>query len=246
MENKNTEWFASWFDSPFYPMLYKHRDEAEAQEALSNLHRYLNLRADATVLDLCCGQGRHSRTLHKLGYQVVGIDLSASAISHAQLHAQAGQRFEVQDMRNFELTERFDAVFNLFTSFGYFDSDAENIRVLNRIAQHLKPNGILILDYLNAVSLLNQQIQLTEQWIEGVLFRTEKKIEGKSVIKLIEVIDQETTHSFSERVQLITLDDFMQMLESCGFATEKVFGNYQLEDYRPQESPRCLIIASKS
>jgi SAM-dependent methyltransferase len=246
MEKKDTEWFASWFDSPYYPMLYKHRDEAEAREALTNLHRYLALPENALVLDLCCGQGRHSRTLQALGCKVIGIDLSESAIEHARSLMQEGQRFEVQDMRTFALPERFDAVFNLFTSFGYFDSDTENYRVLERIAAHLQPNGILVLDYLNAIPLLNQQIQSAEQTIEGVLFRTAKRIVGNSVVKQIEVIDQETMHSFTEQVQLITLDVFSQMLQSCGFAIEKVFGNYQLEEYQPQESPRCLIIARKS
>lgn len=246
MENKNTEWFASWFDSPYYPMLYKHRDEDEAREALTNLHHYLALRNEMLVLDLCCGQGRHSRTLHKLGCHVVGIDLSNSAIACAHSMAESGQRFEVQDMRTFSLPERFDAVFNLFTSFGYFDSDTENRRVLGRIAEHLHPNGILVLDYLNAIPLLDQHIQQKEQTIDGVFFRTAKRIEGNSVVKQIDVIDNGVTYSYSERVQLITLDHFTQMLQSCGFSVEKVFGNYQLDDYNPQESPRCLIIARKS
>jgi SAM-dependent methyltransferase len=246
MENKHTEWFASWFDSPYYPMLYRHRDEAEAREALTNLHRFLALPQNAVVLDLCCGQGRHSRTLHALGCVVVGIDLSASAINHARSLAQPGQHFDVQDMRTFSLPERFDAVFNLFTSFGYFDSDSENCRVLNRIAEHLEPNGILVLDYLNAVPLLNQQVEKAEQTIDGVLFRTAKQMEGNSVVKKIEVTDRDKTYSFTEQVQLITLEGFTAMLQSCGFVLEKVFGNYQLEEYQPQESPRCLIIARKS
>jgi SAM-dependent methyltransferase len=246
MENKDKEWFASWFDSPYYPMLYRHRDEAEAQEALTNLHRFLKLPEGSLVLDLCCGQGRHSRTLHQLGCQVVGIDLSGSAIEYAHSLAQPGQRFEVQDMRLFSVDERFDAVFNLFTSFGYFDSNAENLRVLSRIAHHLLTNGILVIDYLNAIPLLNQQIQQVEQSIDGVLFRTAKSIEGNSVVKHIEVIDKGTTHNFVERVQLITLADFSSKLQSSGFTIDHVFGNYQLDEYRPEQSPRCLIIARKS
>lgn len=246
MEKKNSEWFASWFDSPYYPMLYRHRDEAEAHLALTHLHTYLGLAQDARVLDLCCGQGRHSRTLHQLGCNVVGIDLSPTAIAHAQSLSKEGQRFEVHDMRSFELDERFDVVFNLFTSFGYFTSDEENMLVLRQIAKHLQPRGLLVLDYLNAVPLQDHQIQRTEQIIDGVLFRTEKRIDGNAVVKHIEVIDGDTLHTFSERVQLITLDGFTSMLARCGFALEKVFGNYNLDQYLPQESPRCLIIARKS
>ena len=246
MEKRDIEWFASWFDSPYYPMLYRHRDEAEAQVALTNLHRFLHLPQNTRVLDLCCGQGRHSRTLHKLGCSVVGIDLSPTAISHAQSQAEPGQRFEVQDMRYFSLAERFDVVFNLFTSFGYFDSDTENMRILERIAHHLEPNGVLVLDYLNAAPLLNQHILSTEQVIDDVLFRTSKSIEGNSIVKHIQVNDTGVTHNFTERVQLIMLEDFTRMLHSSGFTIEHVFGNYLLEDYRPQKSPRCLIIARKT
>ena len=230
MEKRDIEWFASWFDSPYYPMLYRHRDEAEAQVALTNLHRFLHLPQNTRVLDLCCGQGRHSRTLHKLGCSVVGIDLSPTAISHAQSQAEPGQRFEVQDMRYFSLEERFDIVFNLFTSFGYFDSDTENMRVLERIAHHLEPNGVLVLDYLNAAPLLNQHILSTEQVIDDVLFRTSKSIEGNSIVKHIQVNDTGVTHHFTERVQLIMLEDFTRMLHSSGFTIEHVFGNYLLED----------------
>jgi SAM-dependent methyltransferase len=246
MEKKETEWFASWFDSPYYPMLYRHRDEAEAQVALTNLHQFLHLPKQSLVLDLCCGQGRHSRTLHKLGCSVVGIDLSPTAIAHAQSLAGEGQRFDVQDMRYFSLSERFDVVFNLFTSFGYFDNDRENLSVLERIAQHLRPNGMLVLDYLNAVPLLKQETQKAEQEVDGVLFRTSKSIEGKSVVKQIEVNDAGVIHHFKERVQLIMHEDFQRMLQSSGFKIEKIFGNYSLNDYRPEDSPRCLIIARKS
>lgn len=246
MGNKDKEWFASWFDSPYYPILYRHRDEAEALEALTNLHRFLSLPQGAQVLDLCCGQGRHSRTLNSLGYSVVGIDLSPSAIAHAVSLARPGQRFEVQDMRSVALPERFDAVFNLFTSFGYFETDEENLLVLHKIASHLRPGGILVLDYLNAIPLLHHETVREEKTIDGIVFRTAKSVEGQSVVKHIEISDHEQSHSFAEKVQLITLDDFSILLGKSGFTIHHVFGNYRLEEYRPEESPRCLIIASKS
>ena len=246
MKSSETEWFASWFDSPYYPMLYRHRNESEAAELLTNLHQLLSLPKQACVLDLCCGQGRHSRTLHSLGYSVVGIDLSPAAIEHARNLASEGQRFEVQDMRLFSLPEKFDAVFNLFTSFGYFNSNEENIRVLNRIAGHLKPNGTLVIDYLNAQPLLSHEDQEASLTVDHVLFKTFKCIEGNSIVKQITVTDGEHVQRFSERVQLLTLDQFSAMLQAAGFEITHVFGDYRLTPYQPEQSPRCLIIASKS
>ena len=246
MNSSETEWFASWFDSPYYPMLYRHRDESEATELLTNLHQLLALPAQACVLDLCCGQGRHSRTLHSLGYSVVGIDLSPAAIEHAGKQATEGQRFEVQDMRLFSLPERFDAVFNLFTSFGYFDSNEENMRVLNRIAGHLKPNGTLVIDYLNAQPLLSHEDQEASLQVEHVSFKTFKYVKGNSIVKQITVSDRDQVHLFSERVQLLTIDQFTAMLQTAGFEITHVYGDYHLTPYQPEQSPRCLIIARKS
>jgi SAM-dependent methyltransferase len=240
------EWFATWFDSPYYPMLYRHRNEEEALQALQNLHQLLKLPTQSWVLDLGCGQGRHSRTLHGLGYSVVGIDLSPASIAYAREHASEGQIFEVHDMRTFTINRQFSAVFNLFTSFGYFDSNAENKKVLERINAHLLPGGLLVLDYLNAFPLLHQNEQRQMIVVDGVEFNTMKTREGNSIIKHIEVLDHGVLHHFKESVQLLTRDDLVDLISSCGFEIENILGNYDLAPFDPDKSPRCLIIARKS
>jgi SAM-dependent methyltransferase len=242
----NDEWFATWFDSPYYPMLYRHRNEDEALLALTNLHHFLKLSEGATVLDLGCGQGRHSRTLHNLGYSVVGIDLSPASIAFARELATPGQRFEVQDMRSFEDPVRFNAVFNLFTSFGYFNSNAENRNVLLRIAAHLKDNGFLVLDYLNAHPLLDHQEQKQTIQVDNVQFRTTKTRQENAIVKQIEVHDNGEVYHFRESVQLLTHDDLALLLSQTGFKVVDIFGNYDLHPYQPELSDRCLIIARKS
>jgi SAM-dependent methyltransferase len=246
MINKKNEWFATWFDSPYYPILYRHRDAEEAQLALSNMLDYLKLPPSACVLDLGCGQGRHSRFLHSRGFQVVGIDLSPASIAVATTMAEGNQRFVVQDMRSFAVEERFDAVFNLFTSFGYFDDQLDNQRVLDRISAHMKKDGLLVLDYLNAIPLLKQDEVSTRVELDQLIFETRKFRQNNSIVKSIEVTDSGLTHHFQERVQLITADDFRQMLQSSGFEVMCIFGNYRLEVFNPEYSDRCLIIARKS
>ncbi len=246
MNSTEKEWFASWFDSPYYPMLYRHRNEQEAKEALTNLHHQLGLPFGAMVLDLGCGQGRHSRTLSELGYNVVGIDLSHSSITCARALAKDGQRFEVQDMRSFAVPERFDAVFNLFTSFGYFKTDDDNLKVLKQIGVHLNKGGLLVIDYLNAFPLLDHQEQSQTIHVDHVTFRTKKIRNGNHIVKHIEVLDGEAVLHYRESVQLITLSDFQYMLQTSGFQLESVFGSYKLDEYSPAVSDRCLIIARKS
>ncbi|MBC7524978.1 MAG: methyltransferase domain-containing protein, partial [Flavobacterium sp.] len=120
-QNANSKtWYASWFDSPYYHILYKDRNYREAQIFMDNLTRYLNLPEKAKVLDLACGKGRHSIYLNQLGFEVTGVDLSENSILEAKKNENESLHFNVHDMRN-PFHQKFDAIFNLFTSFGYFE-----------------------------------------------------------------------------------------------------------------------------
>jgi SAM-dependent methyltransferase len=125
-------WFKEWFNTPYYHILYKDRDFVEAENFIRNLTQDLQLSKDAKIIDLACGKGRHSVFLQQLGYEVLGVDLSEESIEHNKQFETSSTEtlkltFEVHDMRN-ELypnvsSEKVNAVFNLFTSFGYFDDD---------------------------------------------------------------------------------------------------------------------------
>ncbi|MFN5878833.1 MAG: SAM-dependent methyltransferase, partial [Flavobacteriales bacterium] len=67
------EWFADWFDTPYYHILYKNRNDEEAAHFIENLIEFIQLDLGSRVLDLACGKGRHSVTLNKLGYNVLGV-----------------------------------------------------------------------------------------------------------------------------------------------------------------------------
>src|SRR5690625_4931749 len=133
-------WFEEWFDSPLYEKLYANRDDEEAARLISLMERTISLSKCSKILDLECGQGRHAINQSGKGYRVTGIDLSEQAIATARDKARALNiediRFEVRDMRN-PLPETFDAVVNLFTTFGYFKSAAENASVFYSVKQML-------------------------------------------------------------------------------------------------------------
>ena len=84
MQKEDTTWFASWFDSPYYHVLYKDRDDSEAADFMNRLTQYLHLHPTSKILDLACGKGRHSRYLSSLGYDVTGVDLSSQSITFAK------------------------------------------------------------------------------------------------------------------------------------------------------------------
>src|SRR5690606_3293150 len=148
MQKETNNWFASWFDTPYYHILYKDRDYEEAQLFMDNITGYLNLPEDAKILDLACGRGRHSIYLNKLGYDVTGADLSENSIKEASKHTNDKLHFVVHDMRD-TCNEKYDAIFNLFTSFGYFESDDDNLTTLKAIHNSLTEYGFAVIDFMN-------------------------------------------------------------------------------------------------
>ena len=125
----NKDWFIDWFNTTYYHTLYQHRDESEACRFIDNLCAHLKIESGAKILDLACGKGRHAIHLAKKGYQTTGVDLAKQSIDKAKENTIANVSFDVHDMRNTYIKNGFDYVFNLFTSFGYFETKNENIEV---------------------------------------------------------------------------------------------------------------------
>ena len=148
-KTEEKDWFSEWFNTPYYHILYKDRNDNEAQFFMDNLTHYLNLPQDAQILDLACGKGRHSIYLNSLGFEVTGVDISANSIKIANESANDKLHFHVHDMRE-NLPNKYDAIFNLFTSFGYFDNEEDNIKTLKAIKNSLTEYGFGVIDFLNA------------------------------------------------------------------------------------------------
>ncbi|HEY7567275.1 MAG TPA: class I SAM-dependent methyltransferase [Gemmatimonadaceae bacterium] len=127
----------------------------QTEREVAFISRQMPLESHGKVLDVCCGPGRHANRLARAGYRVVGIDNNAAAIERARAAAPEAATYRVGDMRNLEvLGERFDAVTNLWASFGYFD-DATNEAVLRQIAGVLRPGGRALIDLYNREHMLS-------------------------------------------------------------------------------------------
>lgn len=237
------EWFKDWFDTKYYHILYKNRDDSEAEQFVSNLISQLDLAPKSKVLDLACGKGRHSIYLNQRGFDVVGIDLSQNSIDQANQQANEHLRFYQQDMREAMPEQSFDAVFNLFTSFGYFDSFSENAKVLESVKGCLKSTGILVIDFMN-VEFVQEHFQKSfEKEVQGIKFQIHKKVEDGIIVKDIQFEDEGREYQYTERVQVLKLDDFDQLLSDSGFEIKSLYGDYNLATFDPANSERLIIMA---
>ena len=246
LETKNqqlqkSQWFASWFDTSYYHILYKDRDYAEAQHFMDNLTEYLNLPENAKILDLACGKGRHSIYLNSLGYDVVGADLSENSIKEASKFTNETLHFEVHDMRE-TCQEKYDAIFNLFTSFGYFEDDADNLTTLKAIHNSLTETGFACIDFMNVDYVIENLVPNEIKIVDGIDFHINRYVKDNHIFKEITFDADGKNHHYTEKVQALRLEDFEQMMEEAGIYLLDVFGNYKLQKFYKNQSERLIMI----
>lgn len=241
MQKEKNTWFASWFDSPYYHILYKDRDYAEAQVFMDNITQYLNLPDDAKILDLACGKGRHSIYLNELGYEVTGADLSENSIKEASKHSNDKLHFEVHDMR-IPFEQKFDAIFNLFTSFGYFENDADNLTTLKAIQESLTEYGFAVIDFMNVQHVIENLVPEEVKTIDGIDFYIKRYVIDNHIIKEIDFEDKGEKFHFTEKVQALTLQNFEEMMEEAGIYLLDTFGDYKLKKFYKNESERLIMV----
>lgn len=243
--NIDLNWFSSWFDTSYYHILYKHRNDAEAQFFVRNLVRKLGL-TDESVLDLGCGKGRHSIFLNSLGLTVLGVDLSPNSIAVATQSDNESLSFGVHDMRNPIDGTSFDVVFNLFTSFGYFDDPSDDIRVVKSIHSMLNTNGVLVMDFMNSNKVIENLVFQEEKEVDDILFNINRSFDGRFIFKDIRFNDNGKSFHFQERVSALKKDDFIHLLTSNGFIIEAIYGDFELNVYDDSVSDRLILIAKKN
>lgn len=239
------EWFSEWFDSPYYHTLYKNRDDNEAQKTLDNLLRALNLPTNARILDLACGKGRHSRYLASKGFDLTGLDISDSSITFARQFENEQLAFYQHDMRLPFRINYFDAVMNMFTSFGYFKTDRDHLLALKNLQRGLKPGGLFLLDYFNSEWVRKHLVRTEAKIVDNIEFHIKKSIRGGYVFKTVEFVTGGRLFHFHERVRLFTLDDFQSLFSAAGLELRHTYGSYDLSVFDVNTSKRLILIAQK-
>ncbi len=243
-------WFEEWFDSPLYEKLYAYRNKDEADELADLVEHEIPVYDYPSILDLGCGRGRHAITFAERGYRVTGLDLSDQAILQARRFAKEKEldnvQFQVGDMRR-PLEMEFDAILNLFTTFGYFLKDDENTRVISSVSRMLKPGGVFILDYLNARQVRENLVPEEEESFRDMSVHIQKKIKDNMVYKTITFSGDKLRKpiEYQERVKLYGLDWFRKNLEKVDLTLTKTYGSYNGEPFNENESPRLIMISER-
>jgi SAM-dependent methyltransferase len=237
--NEEIPWFRKWFNED-YLKLYSYRNIREAELQVNFLIGALKLKGVERILDLGCGTGRHAITFAKKGYNVLGIDISpyliGEAIKTLQRNPSLPARFQTGDMLLLKDIGLFDVVINMFTSFGYFENNEENEKVLHVVREHLPSGGKFFLDYLHPAQVKKTLVPYLERDINGEKVVIRKVIEGDRVIKTISFPGR----AYKEEVILYTRDQIENMLSSNRFHIENVWNDYFGNSWE-QEGERQLF-----
>jgi SAM-dependent methyltransferase len=238
---KNKDWFVSWFDTEYYHTLYKHRDDTEAHDFVKNLVSFLKLTQNDTILDLACGKGRHSIYLNSLGFNVVGADLSKNSIQFAKEFENNRLHFVEHDMRN-PLEKKYNAILNLFTSFGFFENDAEDIAILQNIKNGLLPKGKAIIDFMNSKKVIKNLVPEEIQIIDGIEFKITRYLESGFIVKEINFDADGEHHKYFEKVKNLDLAKINTYVNAVDFKIKHIFGNYHLDAFDEKTSDRLILV----
>jgi SAM-dependent methyltransferase len=241
MELAANKWFSSWFDTPYYHILYRNRGDEEAQEFMQNLVRFLKLPKGASILDLACGKGSHAVYLNKLGYNVTGVDLSENSISYARQFENENLKFHVHCMCE-PMGEKYDAVFNLFTSLGYFEDERENRESILAIKEEIKEGGWGVIDFMNVKKVINNLVPSEVKTVKGIDFHISRKVEDGYILKDIEFEDEGEEYAYTEKVKALTLEKFLYYFDIAGIELVHTFGDYHLQPYDETHSDRLILV----
>ena len=234
----------NWFDTPYYKLLYRNRNEDEARLFIDNILKKINIEPNSKILDLACGTGRHSIYLSKKGFDVVGIDKSKKNIITAKKNENKKLIFFQQEMTK-DINIQFNAIFNFFTSFGYVDHKY-NYDTIENISKNLKKGGLFIIDFLNQKIVRKNIVEYEEKNIENINFNIHRYIENNYIIKEISFKHNKTKYNFKERVMLLDLKDFENYFNKNNLKIIDIYGNYKLSSFDINKSPRLILISKKN
>ncbi len=247
--NSDNAWYTKWFDSPYYRILYAHRNNAEASCFIDRLCADLRLSPPLHILDVGCGWGRHACYLAHQGFEVVAIDANLQLINRLQTGQCASRvqfiHHDILEPIFSKVNKPFDLALNLFTSFGYFTTWAAHIRALRHIFEVLRPGGRLILDFMNTWWTLCHLVSEEVIIKEGIRYEIQRVYTPPYIIKDIDILDGHHRYHYRERIWAFWPETLASLLRSVGFEIICQWGDYNLSVFSEALSPRLIYLTQK-
>lgn len=250
VETKKESWCEQdGFWETIAPALFSSERLFSAKQEVEQIVSLLKLQPGATICDLCCGIGRHSLELGRLGYCVTGVDRTGLYLEQAM--KKAGEqglniRFVQEDMRRFCEPDAFDAVINVLTSFGYFEDPADDKRVLENVYTSLKGGGNFLIDIMGREVLA--RIFQEKRWREedGLIILEEAKVskDWNSIDSRWIIIKNERREECKFSLRIYSAAELCQLLKSCGFERVEVYGDLSGSPY-DKTAQRLVLVAHK-
>jgi SAM-dependent methyltransferase len=244
---KTSEWWATYFDAQYLreydPLFTLERDRQE----VARMMEILGLPSGARVLDVPCGQGRHAHLLAEAGFDVDGLDYSEDLLAIARERGTARTlRYTRGDMRKLpsRWTGRFDAVLNLFTSFGFFLDPNDDRRVIGEFARVLAPGGVLLWHGGSRDGVMAKFLD-RDWWRsdDGTMIGHERSFDALSGVMTIHT-SWEGKHGSGEREHRIRLYTATRLAELCaaaGLIVEEAYDGWRDRPLRRTSSEMVLV-----
>ncbi|MFX1606656.1 MAG: class I SAM-dependent methyltransferase [Promethearchaeota archaeon] len=232
------------------PVLFTEARIAYTSSEVDAIKSLCKVQPDDSVLDLCCGVGRHSLEFARRGHNVVGVDRTKLYLEKAMKSAKDENlniEFVLDDMRTFYRKKSFDVVLSMFTSFSYFEDHEEQMLVLRNIYASLRAGGRLIIESMGKEVLARIFKRYSwSEWPHGFMLEEHEAIEDWSKMqnKWIFIERDGTVHRWSVTHWIYSGHEMKEMLENVGFSDVKVFGGLDGRDY-DIEAERLVVIATK-
>jgi len=252
-------WYKDFFEKWYLDIYHSAQifKPSYIKKGVSFIKEILNLGKGVKILDLCCGQGRHLVPLAKMGYRMTGLDLSKKALALLEKELRSKKikaRIIRSDMRKIPFKNEFDAVINMFTSFGYLENDYENLRVLKAVNKALKPGGKFLIDVINRDWLINgdrlSRNFSSKHWDKrgNLLILEERNYDFKTKRQIVKIwiLDKKGKwHKTAYSLRLYSLSEMRNNLNKVGFKIIKVYGSTVEKQKFTKNSHRLVILARK-
>lgn len=232
------------------PVMFSKQRLANTQAEIDRILALVNMPPGSHILDLCCGVGRHSMELARRGFKVTGVDRTQSYLDQAKEQAK-NEGLDIDlvqvDMRSFRRPDAFDVIISLFTSFGYFEDQAGDRKVVDNIYSSLKSGGLLLMDLSGKEVLARVFRERDWRETDGVFWLEERKItnDWSRIHNRWIMFKGDRRYENTINLRLYSASELKALLEAAGFSQIQAYGGLDGSPY-DEQAKRLVMVANKT